>query len=213
MHWVRPFRGTDALTIRGGMRKLLSSPYWVYLLLGWPAWPVLSDLIYGDRYYAEMMHITGVMSVRLVVLSLAITPILIVIRRIGHGQEFGRWLLRARRHIGLLAFYYAALHLIRYLVEMNWDGLEILLQALDVELWTGWVGFAALLLLAITSNDMATRTLGRKWKSLHQWIYPAAVLIWAHWWFYEFFPSIPFWWAMALAIIKAPQIWRAFKQS
>jgi len=40
-----------------------------------------------------------------------------------------------------------------------------------------WLG---LLLLAVTSNNLSTRKLGRKWKKLHSWVYMLAVLAVVH---------------------------------
>jgi len=194
------------------MQRLLSSPVWVYVLLGWPAWPLIFDLFSGDQYHAQMMHLSGKMSVRLLALSLAITPLMIVIRHLKWGLGIGRYALRMRRHIGLLAFYYALLHLAHYVDEADWDMVEVWLQAQDPPLWTAWIGMIALLAMAVTSNDVSQRLLARRWKSLHQWIYPAAILIWAHWFFYEFFPITPLLWALALCGIKAPQIWRALRR-
>ena len=48
-------------------------------------------------------------------------------------------------------------------------------------IWTGWLGFAIFIPLAITSNQTMVRKLKSKWKPLQRWIYPAAVLTLVHW--------------------------------
>ncbi len=42
------------------------------------------------------------------------------------------------------------------------------------------------ILLAMTSNDWAVKTLKRAWKPLQRWVYVAAVLTLAHWIFLEY---------------------------
>ena len=41
----------------------------------------------------------------------------------------------------------------------------------------------------MTSNDIATRALGRLWKRLHRLVYPAAILTFLHWVLASFDPT------------------------
>jgi sulfoxide reductase heme-binding subunit YedZ len=110
----------------------------------------------------------GLWALRFLILGLAITPL----RRLG-----GPNLVRYRRAIGLLAFYYAALHLTVYM---------LLDQGLDLAaIWTdivkrpyitvGMAAFIVLVPLAVTSNAPMIRRLGgAAWQRLHRLVYLAA---------------------------------------
>jgi sulfoxide reductase heme-binding subunit YedZ len=109
----------------------------------------------------------GLWGLRFLIAALAITPL----RRLG-----GPSLIRYRRAIGLLGFYYAAAHLTVYLV---------LDQALDwTAIWAdivkrpyitvGMLAFTILVPLAVTSNNAMIRRLGsRAWQRLHRLVYVA----------------------------------------
>lgn len=111
----------------------------------------------------------GLWTIRFLILTLAITPL----RDLGIFNG-----LRYRRALGLLAFYYAAMHLTSY-----W----VLDQALNLSaVWAdivkrpfitfGMLGFTLLVPLAVTSNTASIRRLGARWTTLHRLIYPAAAL-------------------------------------
>ncbi|MBL4929198.1 protein-methionine-sulfoxide reductase heme-binding subunit MsrQ [Fuscibacter oryzae] len=108
----------------------------------------------------------GEWGLRFLIASLAVTPLLRV----------GLRLLKFRRALGLLGFFYILAHF------MVWIGLDMGL------LWTqiaqdlvkrpyiivGFAGFLMLLPLAITSNDGVIRRMGgRAWRRLHKLAYPA----------------------------------------
>ena len=77
---------------------------WVVLALplAWQTWLYRSE----TSYYGEYLHWTGVQSARLLLLTLAITPLL----RFFPRQPVFRWLMRRRREFGLVTFVYAAAH-------------------------------------------------------------------------------------------------------
>ena len=93
------------------------------------------------------------------------------------------WLRRAmphRRALGVAAFVYAGAHTVLYIVDMG--SLRLMLdEFFALGIWTGWVAFAVFIPLGITSNDSFVRRLGAKWKSLHRWVYLAAVMTLVHW--------------------------------
>jgi sulfoxide reductase heme-binding subunit YedZ len=109
----------------------------------------------------------GLWALRLLVAGLAITPL----RRLG-----GPNLIRYRRAIGLLAFYYAALHLTTYLVLDQ--GLDLAAIWADIVkrpyITVGMLAFIVLVPLAVTSNGPSIRRLGARWNSLHRLVYVAA---------------------------------------
>ncbi len=111
----------------------------------------------------------GEWALRWIIAGLSVTPL---------RQLTGVNLLRYRRAIGLLAFYYAALHLITYLVldqGLNWAAIwgDILKRPY---ITIGMASFLLLVPLAITSNNFSIRRLGgQAWARLHKLVYLAAV--------------------------------------
>jgi methionine sulfoxide reductase heme-binding subunit len=111
----------------------------------------------------------GLWALRFLIAALAITPL----RRLG-----GPNLVRYRRAIGLLAFYYAALHLTVYMVLDQ--GLDLSAILADIVkrpyITVGMFAFLILVPLAVTSNTAMIRRLsGGAWQRLHRWVYVAAV--------------------------------------
>jgi len=110
----------------------------------------------------------GLWALRFLVAGLAITPL----RRLG-----GPSLIRYRRAIGLLAFYYAAMHLTVYTVLDQ--GLDFAAIWSDIVkrpyITVGMLAFTLLVPLAITSNGTMIRRLGgAAWGRLHKLVYVAA---------------------------------------
>ncbi|MBS1090332.1 protein-methionine-sulfoxide reductase heme-binding subunit MsrQ [Gluconobacter sp. Dm-74] len=91
-------------------------------------------------------------------------------------------LLRYRRLTGLLAFFYASLHVLAYIGldhGFDWGVLWIDITRRPFII----LGMSALLLLvplALTSNAFSMRLMKRRWKVLHRLIYLAAVLAGIH---------------------------------
>ena len=120
---------------------------------------------------------TGEWALRLLCACLAITPLRIITGKV-------EW-LRYRRMLGLLAFFYACLHLAVYwvfILRLQWaDFFYEFAQRPYIA-----SGMAALLLLvplAITSTKKWQRKLGRQWPRLHRLVYLATVLALTHvWW-------------------------------
>ena len=110
----------------------------------------------------------GLWALRLLIACLAITPL----RRLG-----GPNLVRYRRTLGLLAFYYAVLHLTAYTVLDQ--GLDLAAIWADIVkrpyITIGMLAFAVLVPLAATSNAPMIRRLGgAAWQRLHRFVYLAA---------------------------------------
>ncbi|KAF1697814.1 protein-methionine-sulfoxide reductase heme-binding subunit MsrQ [Pseudoxanthomonas koreensis] len=147
----------------------------------WLAWQVLevwrtgNDALGADPV-AEIEHRTGLWALRLLLLTLAISPL-----RQLTGQAV---LLRFRRMLGLYAFFYACLHLAAYLVlDLGGYWAQVFEEIAKRPYIT--VGFAAWLLLvplALTSTLGWMRRLGRRWGQLHRLVYAIAVLAVLHFW-------------------------------
>lgn len=109
----------------------------------------------------------GLWALRFLIASLAITPL----RQLG-----GPSLIRYRRAVGLLAFYYAALHLTVYvLIDKGLDLDAIIADIIKRPYITvGMLAFVVLVPLAATSNGPMIRKLGARWRQLHRLVYLAA---------------------------------------
>ena len=134
----------------------------------WLFYAGITDQLGADpmRYLEQAL---GLWALRFLVATLAITPL---------RQLFNINLLRYRRAIGLLAFYYAALHLTTYLVLDQ--GLDMAAIVADIVkrpyITIGMATFVILLPLAMTSNNAAIRRMGgQAWARLHKLVYVAAV--------------------------------------
>jgi sulfoxide reductase heme-binding subunit YedZ len=116
------------------------------------------------------LHWIGKTALNLLMITLMVTPV----------RHLAGWphVVRIRRMLGLFAFTYALLHFLVYIVldqELDFAGL---LQDIAKRPYIT-VGFAALVILiplAITSTNKMMRRLGRRWQTLHRWVYAAAIL-------------------------------------
>ena len=116
----------------------------------------------------------GLWALRFLVAVLAITPL---------RPLFGPRLIRYRRTVGLLAFYYAALHVFVYLVlDQRLDVTAIVTDIIKRPYITvGMIAFTILVPLAITSNNTMIRRLnGGTWNRLHRLVYVAAIAASVH---------------------------------
>jgi len=149
-------------------------PLWLIYAVGFmPAvWyfylGVIDDL--GADPMKTLEQTLGLWALRFLIACLAITPL---------RQTMSINLLRYRRQIGLLAFYYAVLHLTTYLVLDQ--GLDISAIIADIVkrpyITIGMAAFVLLVPLAVTSNNASVRSLGGKlWARLHKLVYIAIVL-------------------------------------
>ena len=155
---------------------------WLALMLplAWMTWRYVVENV----YYGEYLHWTGMQSARLLLLTLAVTPLLRLLPR----AAAIRWLMRRRRDIGLFTFFYALAHTLAYLVKKS-DLPLIAGEALEAGMLTGWIALLVFIALAVTSNDVSVRAMGRKWRSLHKTVYVAAILTYLHWVLTAFDPT------------------------
>ncbi len=130
----------------------------------------------GSLYYGEFIHATGEFSARLLIITLAVTPLRLMFPK----SRWSTWLLQSRRYFGVAAFAYAVPHLVAYLWKLA-SITKVLEEGAEPGMWTGWLAMIIFLALATTSNKLSTRKLGRRWKSLHRLVYLAALLTFVHW--------------------------------
>ena len=168
--------------------------------------PLILDFYFNQRYYAEMMYDSGVFSAQLLVFSLAITPHMMITRSSNPGARIMRWFFRRRRYIGVACFCYAVIHTLVY-IRNTGDFENVLWQIQDIEIALGWTSLFILLLLALTSNDGAVRSLGRGWKKLHRFVYLAAILTGLHWILFDLFVEVLLLWFIPLGILQIYRVW------
>lgn len=137
----------------------------------------LSFLIYralhdqlGADPIAALTHQTGDWTLRFLLLSLAMTPLRLVLKK--------SWPIRFRRMIGLYAFFYACLHFSVYLfldLGSYWSqiGADIIKRPFITVGFTAWL---LLVPLAITSNQWMMRKLKKNWLKLHKLVYAIGIL-------------------------------------
>ncbi|QHQ28437.1 protein-methionine-sulfoxide reductase heme-binding subunit MsrQ [Xanthomonas albilineans] len=174
--------------------------------LGWQFWQVWqtgNDALGADPV-AAVEHRTGIWALRLLLLTLAITPL-----RQLTGQAV---LLRFRRMLGLYAFFYACVHVVAYLgLDLRGYWAQIFEEIVKRPYIT--VGFLAWLLLiplAITSTQGWMRRLKRNWGKLHKAIYAIGVLAVLHfWWLVKSDIREPLLYAAILASLLGWRGWRA----
>lgn len=158
------------------LRIILNSAWPLWLLLAVPAVMMIAGLSSGQSDVMDLLHPSGEMSARLMIVAMAIAPAIAVFG----NRPWLLWMLRRRRHFGVAAFFYALLHLVFYVIDMGALD-DILAEALAPGIWTGWAAFALMLPLALTSNDAAMKAMKAGWKRLQRLAYPAAVLTLLHW--------------------------------
>jgi methionine sulfoxide reductase heme-binding subunit len=160
----------------------------------------------GARPVMEMIHGAGLWAIRLLLISLTITP-------------FARaldWpaLLLVRRNVGVAAACYAVAHLLLYVVDQNFRLLTVISEiALRFYLTIGFAVLLVLLALAVTSTDGWVKKLGPNWKRLHRLAYPFGAVALLHFYIQSklnvsepVFVSGLFVWLMAWRSV--PEAWR-----
>ena len=130
--------------------------------------------LFSPDYIREITLRTGKAAIILLILSLAITPL---------NTVFGwKQLQPLRRIFGVYAFMYVAFHLTIF-VYLDYGLSWPLIQEAIFEKRYALVGFASFLILlplAITSTRWSMKKLGKKWTSLHKWVYLAGILAVLH---------------------------------
>jgi sulfoxide reductase heme-binding subunit YedZ len=127
-------------------------------------WLAFSDQL-GANPVEALTHQSGLWALRFLLITLAITPLCTLT-----GWHYPR---RLRRMLGLYSFFYALLHFLIYLI------LDRDLYFLDIwediaerpYITVGFTTFLLLVPLAVTSNHLLMRQMGRHWKQLHRLTY------------------------------------------
>jgi sulfoxide reductase heme-binding subunit YedZ len=154
------------------------------------------------------LHAIGKTALNILLITLLVTPV----------RHLAGWphVVRIRRMLGLFAFSYALLHFLIYLgLDQEWDFASVLKDIAKRPYIT--VGFTALVILiplAITSTNKMMRRLGRRWQTLHRWVYAVAILgVWHYYWQVKRDVREPLIYAAILAILLGYRLARRLRKS
>lgn len=189
---------TDAMTMSAGVESaakpkrtarrrdpitwVVKPAVWVLCLapLVWLGWLVADAFFFGGRGLTAnpieyINRYLGDWALRILLVSLAVTPIKIVT---GWKQ-----VVRLRRLIGLFAFFYVFLHINSYVVLdqfFNWQAIwEDITRRWYITV--GMVGLLSMIPLAVTSTKGWIKRLGGKnWNRLHKLVYVAGLAACLH---------------------------------
>ncbi len=131
----------------------------------------------GANPIAEALNRLGLVALVLLVLSLACTPLKLLL-----GWS---WPLRVRRLLGLQAFAYATLHVLTYVgLDQVLDFAAIFADIVKRPfILVGFLAWLLLVPLALTSTKGMVQRLGfKRWKLLHRLVYLIALLGVVHFW-------------------------------
>ena len=191
-------------------RRVFKPAVWLACLapLAYLIYSLYRDL--GANPIETVTNFTGIWTLRLIVATLAITPL--------------RWLtginqlVNYRRLIGLFAFFYGSLHFTIYVVttfivegEFDYSGLVKDLTERPY-IMAGFTAFVLMIPLAITSTAGWIRRLGgKKWNLLHRLIYITAFAAVLHYfWKVKLDTTFPVYYGIGVAILLGLRAWRHF---
>ncbi|WP_298575602.1 protein-methionine-sulfoxide reductase heme-binding subunit MsrQ [uncultured Luteimonas sp.] len=191
------------LLAKAAVHALALAPLALLALRFWQVWSEVDIDALGPDPVAAIEHELGLWALRLLLLTLAVTPL----RQLS-GQTV---LLRFRRMLGLYAFAYASLHLAAYLALdlRGWWALVFEEIAKRPYITVGFAAWLLLVPLAITSTRGWMRRLGRRWGQLHRLVYAIAALAVLHfWWIVKSDYREPLLYAAILALLLGWRIWK-----
>ena len=152
-------------------------------------------------------HRTGDWTLRLLLVTLAVTPL----RRLTGWNA----VIRLRRMLGLFAFFYGSLHLLTYVVLDHFFAFGSMLEDLTDRRFVtaGFTGFVLMIPLALTSTQAMVRRLGgRRWQALHRLVYVSACAGVVHYlWLVKADLRPPLVYAGVLALLLGFRLLRRFR--
>ena len=158
------------LTIKNVKFKILKALAFVACLipLGLLGWDAYTDNL-GANPIEVITRDTGTWTLIFLLITLSVTPL----RRVAGWQG----LIKFRRMLGLFAFFYVCLHFTTYIwLDQFFDFAGIVKDVMKRPFITvGFLSFALLIPLALTSTSGMIRRLGRSWQQLHRLSYAIAI--------------------------------------
>jgi methionine sulfoxide reductase heme-binding subunit len=162
----------------------------------------------GANPIETVEHTTGAWALRLLLATLAVTPL----RRLTGWHAIAS----QRRTLGLAAFAYVVTHFFTWSVLDN--GLDWASIAEDIGkrpfVTVGFTAFVLLIPLALTSTRASIRRLGKRWVALHRLVYVAAALGVLHFfWLVKKDLRPPLVYAAVLAALFGMRVWFGYSKS
>lgn len=123
-------------------------------------------------------NILGLLALLSYIATLLPTILRIVVPQ---AKETGipQWLLKQRRMVGILTFFFALVHGYLLVKKRNIDLLDLKTSWIYIQ---GISTFTIFTLLAITSNNWSMKKMKKNWKQLHKLTYFAMFLLTWHIW-------------------------------
>lgn len=149
---------------------------------------------------------TGIWALRMLVITLAITPL----RRLTGWNR----VIPYRRTFGLFAFFYAVLHLATYFLDQGFALEFIIADVLKRRFITvGMLAFALMVPLAFTSTRGWIRRLGKRWVVLHRLVYISGMLAVVHYlWKVKIAAGPPVYYALIVGVLLALRVFWALRK-
>ena len=154
-------------------------------------------------------HYTGEWGLRMLLFTLAITPL----RRLSGWNGVQRF----RRMLGLFAFFYVCLHFTIFLVFdhfFDWWGIwqDVVKRPY---ITVGFLAFVLLIPLAVTSTQTMIKRLGRNWQRLHRSVYLIGVLAILHFLWLVKANNIlePLLYGLILVVLLGYRLWFSYRHS
>lgn len=195
------------ITLNGWIRKTPVLPFYFigFLPVAWYVYAAVTDQL-GPDPVKVLEHGLGKIGLQFLVASLCVTPLMRLAR-----INF----MCFRRMLGLMAFYYVALHFAVYLLldlQLDWG---VLVKDLTKRPYiiVGTLALVMLIPLALTSTNWAIRKLGSAlWCKLHMLAYPAVALSAVHYiWLVKSWPFEPLAYGVVVAALLGYRLVRNFK--
>ena len=161
------------------MKSLKSILFLISLIpLGRLVWLGYSDDL-GANPIELITRSTGTWALVFLCITLAMTPL-----RLITGSAV--W-IKMRRMFGLFCFFYSSIHFaIWLLLDQSLDLQAMIHDVLKRPFITmGFLSLVLLIPLAVTSNTLSLKRLGRRWNLLHKFIYVIALTVIAHYWWHK----------------------------
>lgn len=133
----------------------------------------ITDQIGGDPVQA-IIHFTGIGALNLLIITLCISPLAKYAKQ--------SWLMKSRRLLGIYTFIYALCHILNFWAfEIQFNIALFITEVFERPYITlGLLSFIVLLVLTLTSLNKIQRKMGRKWQTLHNFVYLAVILAAIH---------------------------------
>jgi sulfoxide reductase heme-binding subunit YedZ len=167
--------------------------------VAWLVWGLFQNTL-GPDPTAHVTFFTGLGTLRILILSLAITPVRKLLPKLA-------WLIRFRRMLGLYAFFYGSLHLLTYVGLYSGFSWPTILDDLQKRpyIWAGFTSWTLLVPLALTSTTWSIRKLGgKRWQLLHRLAYVSAIAgVLHYWWLVKAGVRTPLTLTVVLAVLLA----------